>query len=539
MSSREDSQQVSRAPEPTSQRIAALIQRIDDGDIKLPTFQRPQVWNVSQVIDLLDSVNRGYPVGSLLFWETSNRLRHERNIGGFELPDTRERHPRNYVLDGQQRLTTLYAVLKRSPEQLAERLRVVYDLSIREFVPAAELIGPLQVPLNLLYDTNAFMNFRDHLRAQENGDTLVLETQLLWETFQNYVVPVVTVPEAPIDKVGVIFERINSRGTRLTVFDLMVAATWAVEGTEEFNLKDSVDNIVSQLDEKDYGGVDAVSILRSLSVVDTDSARRESILALRGRARGELELLIEKTRVALTRAVDFLISEASVISSDFLPYERQLILLTYVMDRNSTLTAADYFVLKRWFWRTSFSERYRAGGEAFFDEDLQRAIAALGTSEGLDRFGTAPSKSFFVESQFRKGAAASQAFAALLGVHRPRNITNGATIDVGTALSTYNRKEFHHLFPQKVLRDRGVGKELINSLANICMLASSENKIISDRLPSEYIKDYQTKLGDQFEAVMESNLIPPAAVDCMLADDFVGFLDVRSTFLGQVVQGLM
>ena len=539
MQSSEGSQQISRAPEPTSQRIASLIQRIDDGDIKLPTFQRPQVWNVDQVIDLLDSVNRGYPVGSLLFWETSTKLRYERNIGGFELPDTRERHPRNYVLDGQQRLTTLYAVLKRSPEQLAKRLRVVYDLTRKEFVPAAESVGSQQVPLNLLYDTNSFMNFRDHLRAQENGDKLVVETQLLWETFQNYVVPVVTVPEAPIDKVGVIFERINSRGTRLTVFDLMVAATWAVEGTEEFNLKDSVDNIVGQLDEKDYGGVDAVSILRSLSVVDTGSARRESILALRDRARGELELLIEKTRVALTRAVDFLISETSVVSSDFLPYERQLILLTYVMDRNSTLTAANYSVLRRWFWRTSFSERYRAGGEAFYDEDLQRAVEALQTSKGLDRFGTAPSKSFFVESQFRKGAAASQAFAALLGTHKPRNITNGAVIDVGTALSTYDRKEFHHLFPQKVLKDRGVGKELINSLANVCMLASSENKIISDRLPSEYIRDYKTKLGDQFQAVMDSNLIPPTAVDCMLADDFVGFLDARSTFLGQVVQGLM
>ncbi|MEJ7841720.1 MAG: DUF262 domain-containing protein, partial [Rubrobacter sp.] len=504
MQSNQGSQWVSRAPEPTSQRIASLIQRIDDGDIKLPTFQRPQVWNVDQVIDLLDSVNRGYPVGSLLFWETSTKLRYERNIGGFELPDTRERHPRNYVLDGQQRLTTLYAVLKRSPEQLAQRLRVVYDLTRKEFVPAAESVGSQQVPLNLLYDTNGFMNFRDHLRAQENGDKLVVETQLPWETFQNYVVPVVTVPEAPIDKVGVIFERINSRGTRLTVFDLMVAATWAVEGTEEFNLKDSVDNIVGQLDEKDYGGVDAVSILRSLSVVDTGSARRESILALRDHARGELELLLEKTRVALTRAVDFLISETSVISSDFLPYERQLILLTYVMDRNSTLTAADYTVLRQWFWRTSFSERYRAGGEAFYDEDLQRAVVALKTSKGLDRFGTAPSKSFFVESQFRKGAAASQAFAALLGTHNPRNITNEAVIDVGTALSTYNRKEFHHLFPQKVLKDRGVGKELINSLANICMLASSENKIISDRLPSEYIRDYQTKLGSQFQAVMDS-----------------------------------
>jgi hypothetical protein len=77
-----DERQALRAPRPEPERISALIQRINEGDIKLPTFQRPQVWNIGQAIDLLDSVNRDYPVGSLLFWLTSHRLRSERNIGG-------------------------------------------------------------------------------------------------------------------------------------------------------------------------------------------------------------------------------------------------------------------------------------------------------------------------------------------------------------------------------------------------------------------------------------------------------------------------
>jgi hypothetical protein len=128
----------------------------------------------------------------------------------------------------------------------------------------------------------------------------------------------------------------------------------------------------------------------------------------------------------------------------------------------------------------------------------------------------------------------------LLGIHQPRNITNGAFIDVGTALSSYNRKEFHHLFPQKVLRDWGVDKDLISSLANMCMLASSENKKITDRPPSEYIEQYKSELGqEQFDEVMASNLIPPEAVDLMLADDFADFLEVRSQFLSEIVQNLV
>ena len=532
--------QPASAPNPVSERIAALIRRIDQGDIKLPTFQRPQVWDVGQAVDLLDSINRGYPVGSLLFWLTGHQLGAERDIGGFELPETPERYPRNYVLDGQQRLTTLYAVLKHPASQLEERLRVVYDLEHGEFIEAKEPLAPTQFPLNLIYDTNGYMEFRDQLREQEGGSELIAEQQRLWETFQNYVIPVVTVQDAPIEKVGIIFERINSRGTRLTLFDLMVAATWGAESADEFNLRDSVETVIGQLDDKDYGEVEDVSILRSLAVVNTSSARRQVILGLRDLDRGDLQLLIERTRASLSRAVDFLVSEVAAVSSDFLPYERQLILLTYVMANKPSLSADNVNLLKRWFWRTSFAQRYRAGGEALFDDDLEAALALLRNSDGLERFGQAPHKSFFVRAQFRKGAAASQAFAALLGIHQPRNITNGALIDVGTALSAYNRKEFHHLFPQKVLKDWGVDKDLISSLANMCMLASSENKKISDKPPSEYIEQYKSELGEeQFKEVMDSNLIPPEAVELMLADDFADFLEVRSQFLSKVVQNLV
>jgi hypothetical protein len=540
MTAEEGLQQPAEAPKPEPQRIAALIRRIERGDIKLPTFQRPQVWNVRQVIDLLDSVDNGYPVGSLLFWLTDHRLGAERDIGGFSLPDTPDRYPRNYVLDGQQRLTTLYAVLNHPPDHLDERLRVAYDLENQEFVEAQLPLDQLHLPLNWLYDTRGLRAFWDQLRTREDGEELIAETERLWETFHDYVVPVVTVPDMPVSKVGVIFERINSRGTRLTVFDLMVAATWGSDESGEFNLRESVDVIIEQLDEKDFGGIDPVSVLRSLAVAKTGSARRQAIIDLRDYSREDLELLIEKTRAALSRAVDFLTSEVSVVSNDFLPYERQLVLLAYVMTNRSSLSGHNFDVLRRWFWRTSFAERYRAGGEARFDDDLRTTLGAIETSDGLERFGKAPDRNFFIGSEFRKGSAASQAFAALLGAHRPRNITNGAFIDVGTALSAYNRKEFHHLFPQKVLKNWDVQKGLISSLANICMLASSENKKISDRPPSEYIKSYQSTLGmDQFDEVMASNLIPPAAVDALLKDDFARFLEARADFLSEVVADLV
>ena len=522
-------------PKPEPERISALIRRINSGDIKLPTFQRPQVWKIGQVIDFLDSIKNGYPVGSLLFWLTYTKLGSERNIGGFQVPDTPEKYPRNYVLDGQQRLSALYAVLSRRPEFLDERFRVIYDLEQREFVEYREGAPPSHLPLNILYDTKQFLTFQDQLRSIQGGDALIEEAQGLWETFQNYVIPIVTVPEAPIEKVGIIFERINSRGTRLTIFDLMVAATWQLADGEEFNLRERVDSVLDYLAEKDFGGIEDISVLRALSVITNGSAKRESLLSLRTLAKSELQVNLEKTRSALARAVDFLVTEVTVPSSDFLPYERQLILLAYLMSKKASLTAEELGVIRRWFWRTSFAERYRRGGEGLFDEDLQQALQALSDDKELRRFGSAPDADFFIDSQFRKGAAAAQAFAALLASQGPRNITNAAAIDVGSSLSQYNRKEFHHLFPRAYLKSQNVDKDLINSLANICLLTASENKRIGDAPPSSYIAQIRKDIGADFEAVMQSNLIPSKCVELMLADDYPGFLEARAEFLRQSV----
>jgi uncharacterized protein with ParB-like and HNH nuclease domain len=86
---------------PSNPRIASLLGDITKGNIKIPVFQREFVWTDDQIMSLIDSIYRGYPVGSILLWSTRERLKHERNIGGFRLPETPEDYPVQYVLDGQ------------------------------------------------------------------------------------------------------------------------------------------------------------------------------------------------------------------------------------------------------------------------------------------------------------------------------------------------------------------------------------------------------------------------------------------------------
>src|SRR4030042_3595526 len=99
---------------PSAVKIDKLLNRIEEGDIKIPAFQRGFVWNQEQVIDLLDSIYNDYPIGSILLWNSLERLKSTRNIAGFEIPEREPQYPVNYVLDGQQRLSAIFAVFCKS-----------------------------------------------------------------------------------------------------------------------------------------------------------------------------------------------------------------------------------------------------------------------------------------------------------------------------------------------------------------------------------------------------------------------------------------
>ncbi len=99
-------------PEPQPRTFTTLMNDIENGQIKIPQFQREFVWEFKKCASLIDSIVKGYPIGTLIFWRTKERLRSIRNIGGCTLPEPPEGDFVEYVLDGQQRLTALFASLK-------------------------------------------------------------------------------------------------------------------------------------------------------------------------------------------------------------------------------------------------------------------------------------------------------------------------------------------------------------------------------------------------------------------------------------------
>ena len=103
---------------------------MEEGDIKIPAFQRGFVWKQNQVIDLLDSIYNDYPIGSILLWNSNDRLKSSRNIGGFEIPERDDQYPVNYVLDGQQRLSAIYGTFCKNRQLAPESDRRCVNSSV-------------------------------------------------------------------------------------------------------------------------------------------------------------------------------------------------------------------------------------------------------------------------------------------------------------------------------------------------------------------------------------------------------------------------
>jgi|SRR5581483_608309 len=517
---------------PTFQDLIADIKR---GVIKIPQFQRKFVWKEPQAFKLLDSISNNYPIGSLLIWKTTVKLAAERNIGNFKLPQTDDMTPTDYVLDGQQRITVIYSSLGAPSQE--DGFAPGYDLRNRQFVLLNETESTVTFPLRWLYLTTKLLDFRTGLQTQHDAPDLQSRLDELVDAFTKYKLPVVTLKDLTVEEVCPIFERINSSGTKLSTYDLMVAATWS----QEFDLNGQVDQIASTLRGKNFHKIDPDTILKCLAAIQFSSIRQDQIINLRQLSKEQMSILVSRTKEALLQAVDLLTTEFGIYSWDFLPYEAVLIIVCYVCAKAESPAKLNFTSVRQWFWRSAFSQRYRVGGENFVSKDLADVSNYILLERGKAAdFGVPPDPSVWSKLQFRANNSISSAYALALASLKPRNITNGATIDVAIALSQFNKKEFHHVYPRAFLKQNKIPGEQ-NAIANICMLASSENKLISDDDPKIYMPKIIEALDSQAEEVFASNALPSPAqfrYEAAAFDEFLGErCGIISSLIGRLCQG--
>lgn len=524
---------VPKDPQPSVDRIDELARRILAGDILLPKFQRAFVWEKKQILRLLDSVNRGYPIGSVLLWQSRQELRSENHIADLEIKLPKPDYPVNYLLDGQQRLSTVCGAMYWKGQDPNSSWNIAYDLRRESFFHLISLDDPPlhQIRVNKLSDPSAFFS---HVASLTTDDREVLRERAnrLFNRFKDYKVATVTLGDMSIQDVAPIFERINSSGTPLTIVDLMRAATWS----PDFDLIDSIDGILTELKSKGFSGVDRKVVLRNLSASSGGGFSVESIDSLRDHSPETLKLAASATEEAYRRAVDFLVTEIRVESAEVLPYKNQLTVLAEVFRLVPSPNAKQYQAISHWFWRTAIAGYFGGWNTGSMAED-QRAVREFAAGDGseIEIPLAKPNADIWKNRPFRLNNAHAKLLAIVLAHHKPVDLLTGVAIDISRALAWINAKEFHHFFPRKFLETQGTPQSRINSLANFIMLTSASNKIISDSAPSEYLPKVAEAAGSNLSTWLDSNLIPSAAWDAALKDDYDTFLECRSEYIHSAV----
>lgn len=519
--------------------IRNILDSVVSGGVRIPAFQRGFVWEMDRVAYLLDSIYKGYPFGSLLFWRTKQQLLTERRLGTFELPEPKDDFPIDYVLDGQQRLTSIFTVFQTDlkPEENPDWADIYFDLeaagnpqdSVFVAIPEGDEFDKNRYfPMSVLFDSVKYRAATAHL---QEGQIAIVDK--LQEKFKEVQIPVQVLKSEDRSIVAIVFERINHLGVALDTLQLLSAWTWS----DEFDLLEKFKELREELSDFGFEGVgdDADLVLSCVAGILTGEPGAEKLLGLNG---ADVRAQFATVENGIRGAIDFLRTELNVIHLKLLPYPSMLVPLAVFFaapDGKEVLyDGPTLHVLKRWFWRTCFSSRYTSQTRKTTIADIaQITLLKQGKENTLDAIDLKIDPAFFSSTSFRVGAAATKTFVLMLSNNDPKSLLSGKTIDLDKVLQRYNRSEFHHIYPRAFLRDAGFSDLQINVLGNFCFLSAAENKNIGKKRPSVYVNDLGTP--ETRGTTLASAFCDPAEFD----DNFEPFLKARCERLAQFASKLV
>ncbi len=528
-----------KQPENQSKKYSTLFTDIDEGRVKVPQFQRDFVWTKAQTAKLIDSIIKGFPMGTFILWKTKERLRHIRNVGNIDLPEPDVGDAVFYVLDGQQRITSLYAV-RKGVRITRDNAEVDYrDISIDldiEHNQEDEIVFAEPDPEHTTISVYTLLNasfkelaadYADHLDAVSDYKTRL----------EGYDFSTVVIDSYPIDIACEIFTRINTGGKDLTLFEIMVAKTYDQE--RNFDLAERYAELISDdstsrnLQTAGYDGIPPVTVLQCVASNISLEIKRKNILKL---DKQEFIDQWEPVTDALFKAVDYLRSHLGISVSRILPYNAILVPLTWFFGQkgNRGVSSRENAMLIQYVYFAALTHRFNSAAETKVSVDIKRMTDILNDVEP-DYKGELPK--FTVEDLIREnfsvGNATSKMIICLLSEHSPKSLkTNGKVILDNSWLKVSTSKNYHHFFPKAFLKNQTEFEPWeANSLMNIVLVDDYLNKReIGAKAPSAYIAKFAEDNSDIAET-LKSHLIGDPEVSGIVGDDFNTFRTQRAEWI--------
>lgn len=419
-------------PTVTAVRVEQLVQWVWDGKVRIPDFERPLRWQRGDVIRLFDSIVRGYPVGTLLFWRRPGSAGMLQlgalRVAAAETPDAL------WVVDGQQRIISLANALNPDA-QSDQRFRISYDLRGEVFIPTPREVNFAILPLPVLFDPRALLHwFRNHPEASDYLE----DAYRVGQSIRDFVIPVTEISGDQPEVVREIFERINTSGRALTRAEVFGGLFASERGDGAATLDVIAQNIS---DELEFGLIDNDTILQAIlarrapdvhrQIRDEFSQEAQAFIEFPGEDRDTAYL---QGGEAIRRAVLFLQTVGGVPHFTFLPFKYTLVVLTRLFAHYPDIDERNLQLIRRWFWRAVLvgPEIFR-GGTSGAVRALNRAVGPRDLEGSIQRLlELIPSSAARMPDlkHFRSNEARTKILLCSWWSQEPRSLIDGQSFGI-------------------------------------------------------------------------------------------------------------
>lgn len=578
--------------------LRKLLDEITEGKIQLPDFQRGWIWDDDHIRDLLVSIARSFPIGAVMLLEAGGQVRFQtRPLEGLEQDVLRNRVPEKLILDGQQRLTTLtQALALEGPvsTQTANRKKIkrYYYFAIQKVLDDPDSLDDavlaidenrqlrsdfgrrvdldlstmemeckhLYFPCNKIMDSDDWEETLHQVAEDRFRDFMRFRRQVL-TAFRTYQIPVIQLEkETSKEAVCLVFEKVNTGGVQLSVFEL-VTATYAADG---YNLRDdwfgsTVRNVKSRKGRVEQDallkGTEATEFLQGVSLLHTHETRRADIAD--GKAGKQVRPVSAKRADVLQLPLSAWKQWADGLETGFrnvarflrrqcfysrreLPYRTQLVPMAAVLARigDRWLEPRFFDKLTRWFWSGVLGELYGGAVETRMANDYEELLTWFEDDDALPRTvreaNFQPNRFDTLRSRL---SAAYKGINVLVLRKGSRDWYWKGTIQQLDADEI--ALDIHHIFPQDWCESQRIGKDRYNSILNKTPISYKANRKIGSEAPSLYLPKLQEQIAlrdEEMDMLLASHELTP---DLLRIDAFDDFLEDRRSRLSRLIEAAM
>ncbi len=516
---------------PDTIRISDLLKSVAEADLVLPRFQREFIWTKNQVVDLLNSIYEQIPMGIFLLWDSDQLGEAYRFIGDVAPQGLSPKRHSKYVLDGQQRLTSLLFALRpegiKMPEKIVNQYDIYFSVEDEKFYPkiqkkctcfSAEVLG----------SNDKFMRFyAEHVNPKKSQIRKDILEKL--DLFRNYEVPMLTFDsKVDLDVVSKTFQYLNAKGTPLTLINLIAAKTYSLN---VFDLYDKVETTQKVLEDATFIAEDFTgeNLIRSIAIYNSIDIHPKTILE--SLKTDHLVKDYNKAERAYLDALIFITDDIE-IPIKLLPYPPLLVPLTafFMKKAREDLSPSQVTYIKRWFWRACFNGRYgsEASTTGMSDYKILCGEKDMKGILGLDR------SQFDADTLMESppGSALGKAVLGLLQSYKPLDLYSNIDLKIKgiqKRKKTIKSIDKHHIFPKDYLKGklRGNSRLLIDSVCNLAWVSQKTNLRIANTPPSRYFKKLQ-EVNKEFNQSASQQFIPTESSSPIWNNNYKKFLRMRA-----------